>query len=124
MLALEGLIEGRGTDADEGLEGIGSYTGAPRLTDAKTRSRARGRCEGKDLHDLRRHWMAVDRPIMVRSDGMSRIRCGICAGSGKSNYRDDPKFVQGQKRRRALGKRREMSKTETPDIVEPVADCD
>lgn len=46
-------------------------------------------------------WQLIDRS-WFRSDGMSRIRCGICAGSGKSNYRDDPKFVQGQKRRRAL----------------------
>ena len=39
--ALEGLIEAVELDADEGLEGIGSYTGA-RLTDAKNAIRARG----------------------------------------------------------------------------------
>lgn len=39
--ALEGLIEAVELDADEGLEGIGSYTGA-RLTDAKHAIRARG----------------------------------------------------------------------------------
>lgn len=38
---LEGLIEAVELDADEGLEGIGSYTGA-RLTDAKNAIRARG----------------------------------------------------------------------------------
>ena len=31
-----------------------------------------------------------------KSDGLRRERCGICAGSGKNAYRDDPAFIRRQ----------------------------
>lgn len=36
------------------------------------------------------------------ADGYRRTQCGICAGSGFSNYHDDPEYVRWQAERRAL----------------------
>lgn len=44
-------------------------------------------------------WQILDRSWFP-ADGFYRAKCGICEGTGRSNYRDDPKFVKEQARRR------------------------
>lgn len=53
-------------------------------------------CGGTGWQWLLRTWF--------RGDGYRKSRCGVCGGTGKSNYRDDPAFIRGQAEiRRALG---------------------
>lgn len=39
-----------------------------------------------------------------RSDGFRRERCGICAGTGKSDYRPDAEWIRKQAEFRAAAK--------------------
>jgi hypothetical protein len=40
------------------------------------------------------------RNSMFRSDGYSRLRCGICKGSGEHAFRADPDYAQFQEQAR------------------------
>lgn len=46
------------------------------------------------------------------ADGLSRLRCGICGGTGSSAYRPDAEYVAFQRRCRA---RPSPDTTERPD---------
>lgn len=50
-------------------------------------------CGGTGWWWLNRSWF--------RHDGYRRERCAICAGTGRSAYRDSPDFVRMQRERRA-----------------------
>lgn len=53
-------------------------------------------CGGTGWQHLMKSWFATD--------GLRRAVCGICGGSGVSSYQDDPEFVRGQAKLRAMAK--------------------
>lgn len=54
-------------------------------------------CGGTGWQWLNRSWLTAD--------GYHRERCGICGGSGKSDYRyADARFIREQARRRIISK--------------------
>lgn len=51
-------------------------------------------CQGSGKLVLMRSWFT--------SDGFRFGKCGVCSGTGKSNYRPAPEFVASQKRIREI----------------------